>query len=85
MGLLLLLSENLRVVIPLAIALGFILYKHRQSKSSGLRSLPRPPGPKPHWLFGNVFDLPLERPWERFRDWTDTYGNVAGSTFTAIY
>ena len=74
MGLLSLLSENLSVVLSLAIVLGFVLYRRQQSKPSGLRSLPLPPGPKPHWIFGNVFDMPLEMPWKRFRDWTDTYG-----------
>ena len=74
MGLLSPLSQNLSVVLPLALALGFLLYRRRQSKSSGVGSLPLPPGPKPYWIFGNVFDMPLEMPWERFRDWTDTNG-----------
>ncbi|CAL1701259.1 unnamed protein product [Somion occarium] len=68
------LADNLHVVLPLVLALVFVLYKIRPS--TGLRSLPLPPGPKPHWLLGNVLDMPKEYPWVRFREWTDTYGDV---------
>ena len=35
-----------------------------------------PPGPRPLPLIGNVLDVPVERPEERFTEWGSHYGNV---------
>ncbi|KAI0082381.1 cytochrome P450 [Panus rudis PR-1116 ss-1] len=64
-----------QVVLPLALALAFVVYRYQQSKT-GLKALPRPPGPKPHWLLGNALDMPLEQPWKKFREWCNLYGDV---------
>ena len=35
--------------------------------------LPLPPGPSPWPLIGNILDMPLVQPWERFRDWCHNF------------
>ncbi|EJD49808.1 cytochrome P450 [Auricularia subglabra TFB-10046 SS5] len=42
--------------------------------------LPYPPGPRPRWLIGNMFDMPLSSPWLRFSEWGDTYGEITYAT-----
>ena len=36
--------------------------------------LPKPPGPKPLPLLGNVFDLPTRQLWLAVTDWSKIYG-----------
>src|SRR5690606_22964286 len=38
--------------------------------------LSRPPGPTPKPFVGNKWDLPLRKPWETFKLWTDSYGSL---------
>ena len=33
-----------------------------------------PPGPNALPLFGNIFDLPKEKPWLTYRAWAQKYG-----------
>uniref|UniRef100_A0A0W0F0M9 Cytochrome P450 n=1 Tax=Moniliophthora roreri TaxID=221103 RepID=A0A0W0F0M9_MONRR len=33
-----------------------------------------PPGPKPWFFIGNIFDIPAYKPWNTFTDWRSTYG-----------
>ena len=35
---------------------------------------PRPPGPPGIWFFGNAYQIPSDRQWLQFDDWTRTYG-----------
>lgn len=40
------------------------------------RRLHYPPGPPPHFLWGNFFDLPKEKPYARYAEWSKTYGTL---------
>ncbi|KAF8655202.1 hypothetical protein AX16_003234 [Volvariella volvacea WC 439] len=40
------------------------------------RGLPRPPGPKPLPLVGNLLDMPNELPWLVYDEWFKTYGDI---------
>lgn len=33
-----------------------------------------PPGPKPAFLVGNLFDMPSYKPWETFTAWKQRWG-----------
>ena len=36
--------------------------------------LPLPPGPKGYPLIGNLFDMPVYKPWVVYGEWRKTYG-----------
>lgn len=56
-----------------AIALALWYAKSQEKK----RLLPSPPpGPKPHFLLGNVLDFPYENPWAVYNEWKKQYGDV---------
>ncbi|KAF7348401.1 hypothetical protein MSAN_01794100 [Mycena sanguinolenta] len=38
--------------------------------------LPFPPGPRPRFLVGNLFDIPTEMPWITYTEWGKQYGNI---------
>ncbi|KAF9266573.1 cytochrome P450 [Marasmius fiardii PR-910] len=35
-----------------------------------------PPGPKPRPLVGNLFDIPVKKPWKVYRHWVKLYGDL---------
>ena len=37
---------------------------------------PLPPGPKPLPVLGNLFDLPSEKPWVTYAEWSKSFGMV---------
>ncbi|KAH6899265.1 O-methylsterigmatocystin oxidoreductase [Coprinopsis sp. MPI-PUGE-AT-0042] len=40
------------------------------------RGLPLPPGPRGLPLLGNVFQLPSEKPWKAYSEWSKVYGDM---------
>ena len=54
--------------IAVSIALWGILKKHKAT------SLPTPPGPKKLPILGNLFDIPSNREWLTYAQWTKDYG-----------
>ena len=60
-------------VVALAIAsLSFIsiLYVYRKSRPSSVL----PPGPPQAPIVGNLFQMPMERPWLKYAEWTEQHG-----------
>ncbi|KAF7348384.1 hypothetical protein MSAN_01792400 [Mycena sanguinolenta] len=56
-----------------AILLAVVGLLQRQKATS---RLPFPPGPKPRFLVGNLFDIPSEMPWITYTEWGKQYGDV---------
>ena len=38
--------------------------------------LPLPPGPKGYPLIGNLFEMPVDKPWVAYHEWRKTYGKI---------
>ena len=49
------------------------LKKGRDGNPNGL---PLPPGPKGYPLIGNIFDMPIYKPWIVYDEWRKTYGKT---------
>ena len=39
-----------------------------------LRNENYPPGPRGHWLLGNLYDIPFQVEWEKLRVWKQLFG-----------
>ncbi|KAF9267739.1 cytochrome P450 [Marasmius fiardii PR-910] len=50
----------------------FVLDSRRRKRNK----TPYPPGSKPHFFVGNLFDLPESKPWEVYRDMGRIYGDI---------
>jgi hypothetical protein len=60
-----------------ALLFSVILFRHWQMKKgrySNQNGLPLPPGPKGYPLIGNLFDMPVDKPWIVYDEWRKTYG-----------
>ena len=55
---------------------GYMLFRHWQLRKgrSNPRRLPLPPGPKGYPLIGSLFDLPVDKAWLVYEEWSKTYG-----------
>ena len=47
-----------------------IFYVYRKSRPSSVL----PPGPPQAPIVGNLFQMPKERPWLKYAEWTEEYG-----------
>jgi hypothetical protein len=60
-----------------ALFFSFVLFR-RLNKGSDCNpnDLPLPPGPKGYPLIGNLFDMPVDKPWVAYDEWRKTYGKI---------
>ena len=70
------LLETYSYQILVALFFGCILLfrQLKKSRSNNPKGLPLPPGPKGYPLIGNLFDMPLDKPWLVYDEWSKTYG-----------
>ena len=58
-----------------ALFLGYILFrKLKKVRNGNPKGLPLPPGPKGYPLIGNLFNMPIHKPWLVYEEWCKTYG-----------
>ena len=69
-----------------AIFAGCILFRQlNKGRKSNPNGLPLPPGPKGYPIIGNLFDMPVDKPWLVYDELFKTYGKpfVINSLFVA--
>ena len=48
----------------------------KKGRDGNPNGLPLPPGPKGYPLIGNLFDMPVHKPWLVYDEWRKTYGKT---------
>lgn len=56
------------------LSLAWLIYGWKQGRKDNIRGLPLPPGPKGYPIIGNLLDLPPDKPWVTFHEWSKIYG-----------
>ena len=51
----------------------------KKGRDGNPKGLPLPPGPKGYPLIGNLFDMPIYKPWLVYDEWRRTYGTTFGT------
>lgn len=60
-----------------ALFFGFLIFKQLKKRKNGNpNGLPLPPGPKGHPLIGNLWDMPVDKPWIVYDEWRKSYGDM---------
>lgn len=57
-----------------ALFFGYMLFRQLKKAGSNPKGLPLPPGPKGYPLIGNLFDLPVDKAWLVYDEWSKIYG-----------
>ena len=53
-----------------------LLRRLKKGRDGNLNGLPLPPGPKGYPVIGNLFDMPIYKPWVVYDGWRKTYGKT---------
>ena len=57
--------------------LSIMLFRQlKKGRGGNPNGLPLPPGPKGYPLIGNLFDMPIHKPWLIYDEWRKTYGKI---------
>ena len=60
-----------------ALVFGVVLFRQWKKTGDGNpNGLPLPPGPKGYPVIGNLFDMPIYKPWVVYDGWRKTYGKT---------
>ena len=60
-----------------ALFFSLVLFKQRKkSRDGNPNGLPLPPGPKGYPLIGNLFNMPIYKPWIVYDEWSKIYGKT---------
>ena len=60
-----------------ALFLSVMLFRQlKKGRDSNPNGLPLPPGPRGYPLIGNLFDMPVHKPWLIYDEWRRTYGKI---------
>ena len=60
-----------------ALFVSIVLFRQLKKRRDGNpNGLPLPPGPKGYPLIGNLFDMPIYKPWLVYDQWRKTYGKT---------
>jgi hypothetical protein len=60
-----------------ALFFSVMLFRQLKKRSDGNpNGLPLPPGPKGYPLIGNLFDMPVDKPWIVYDEWRKKYGKT---------
>ena len=60
-----------------ALLFSLLLFRQRKkSRDGNPNGLPLPPSPKGYPLIGNLFDMPIYKPWVIYDEWCKTYGKT---------
>jgi hypothetical protein len=58
-----------------ALFLGCMIFRQwNKGRIPNPKGLPLPPGPKGYPVIGNLFDMPIDKPWLIYDEWCKTYG-----------
>ena len=56
-----------------------LLSQLKKGRDGNPNRLPLPPGPKGYPLIGNLFNMPVHKPWIVYDEWRKTYGKLSKS------
>ena len=60
-----------------AIFFSVMLFRQlKKGRDDNPNGLPLPPGPKGYPIIGNLFDMPVYKPWLVYDEWRKTYGKT---------